>query len=184
KMGGIGDYMTPLATLPRDGTAGTLAGRVWLPAAGGPAIAAVRADDVYDISALAPTMRDLCEAPDPAAIIRAGKGERIGALGDILANTPEAQRDPQRPWLLTPIDLQAIKAAGVTFPLSMLERVIEEQARGSPEKAQAIRGSVQSQLGGDIRKLVPGSKQAAELKRVLIEQCAWSQYLEVGIGPD
>ena len=89
-----------------------------------------------------------------------------------------------KPWLLAPIDLQAIKAAGVTFPLSMLERVIEEQARGAPEKAEAIRASVQAQLGGDIRKLVPGSKQAAELKRVLIEQGAWSQYLEVGIGPD
>jgi fumarylacetoacetate (FAA) hydrolase family protein len=183
-MGRIADYMTPVATLPRDGTAGALAGRVWLPAAGGPAIAAVRADGVYDISALAPTMRDLCEASDPAEIVRAGKGERIGALGDILANTPEAQRDPQRPWLLTPIDLQAIKAAGVTFPLSMLERVIEEQARGSPAKAEAIRKSIAAQLGGNLAKLVPGSPQAAELKRVLIEQGAWSQYLEVGIGPD
>ena len=91
---------------------------------------------------------------------------------------------PSKPWLMAPVDLQAIKAAGVTFPLSMLERVIEEQARGAPEKAEAIRRSVQAQLGGDIRSLVPGSKQAAELKRVLIEQGAWSQYLEVGIGPD
>src|SRR5437764_11364908 len=82
-MARIADYMTPLATLPRDGTAGALAGRVWLPAAGGPAIAAVRADGVYDISTLAPTMRDLCEAPDPATIVRTVKGERIGALGDI-----------------------------------------------------------------------------------------------------
>ena len=91
---------------------------------------------------------------------------------------------PRKPWLLAPNDLQAIKAAGVTFPLSMLERVIEEQARGAPEKAEAIRRSVQAQLGGNIRTLVPGSAQAAELKRVLIEQGAWSQYLEVGIGPD
>ena len=117
-------------------------------------------------------------------MLREGKGERIGTLADILANTPEATRDASKPWLLAPVDLQAIKAAGVTFPLSMLERVIEEQARGSPEKAQAIRQSVQAQLGGDLAKLVPGSKQAAELKRVLIEQGAWSQYLEVGIGPD
>jgi fumarylacetoacetate (FAA) hydrolase family protein len=146
-MGRIADYITPVATLPRDGTAGALAGRVWLPAASGPAIAAVRADGVYDISALAPTMRDLCEAPDPAALLRSAKGERIGALGDILANTPEAQRDPSKPWLLTPTDLQAIKAAGVTFPLSMLERVIEEQARGSPAKAEAIRKSIAAQLG-------------------------------------
>ena len=145
---------------------------------------AVRGDGVWDISRLAPTMRDLAEAADAAAIVKQGKGERIGTLADILANTPEAQRDAKKPWLLAPIDLQAIKAAGVTFPLSMLERVIEEQARGAPEKAEAIRRSVQAQLGGDIRSLVPGSKQAAELKRVLIEQGAWSQYLEVGIGPD
>jgi len=183
-MAGVADSMTPSATLPRDGTAGALAGRIWRPDAGGPSIVAVRGDGVFDISKLTPTMRDLAESADAVAIVRDGRGERVGALADILANTPEAQRDARKPWLLAPIDLQAIKAAGVTFPLSMLERVIEEQARGSPEKAQAIRGSVQSQLGGDIRKLVPGSKQAAELKRVLIEQGAWSQYLEVGIGPD
>jgi len=183
-MGNVAEYMTPAATLPRDGTAGALAGRVWLPQADGPAVVAVRPDGIYDISALAPTMRDLCEAVDPVAIVRAGKGERIGTLADILANTPEDRRDRGKPWLLTPIDLQAIKAAGVTFPRSMLERVIEEQARGAPEKAEAIRKSVLSQIGGDLAKLVPGSAQAAELKRVLIEQGAWSQYLEVGIGPD
>ena len=183
-MARVADHMTPAGTLPKDGTSGALAGRVWLPDAGGPAVVAVRADGVYDISRLAPTMRDLCEADNPAAIVRDGKGERIGTLDAILANTPEANRDAKQPWLLAPCDLQAIKAAGVTFPLSMLERVIEEQARGSPEKAEAIRKSVQAQLGGNIRTLVPGSPQAAELKRVLIEQGAWSQYLEVGIGPD
>jgi len=183
-MGRIADYMTPHATLPSDGTAGALVARVWLPQIEGPAVAAIRSDGVYDISALAPTVRDLCEMPDPAAIVRGGKGQRIGALGDILANTPEEQRRPAKPWLLAPIDLQAIKAAGVTFPLSMLERVIEEQARGAPEKAEAIRASIAAQLGGNLAKLVPGSPQAAELKRVLIEQGAWSQYLEVGIGPD
>lgn len=183
-MPSVVDAMTPHATLPKDGTQGALAGRVWLPDAGGPAVVAVRADGVYDISQLASTMRDLCEAPDPAGIVRQGLARKIGALEDILANTPEEKRDTRKPWLLAPNDLQAIKAAGVTFPLSMLERVIEEQARGSPEKAAAIRTSVATNLGGDIRKLVPGSAQAAELKRVLIEQGAWSQYLEVGIGPD
>jgi fumarylacetoacetate (FAA) hydrolase family protein len=183
-MRSVAECMTPEATLPKDGTAGALAGRVWLPDVEGPAVVAVRADGVYDISKLAPTMRDLAEAPDPAALVRDGKGARIGALADILANTPPEQRDAKKPWLLTPVDLQALKAAGVTFPLSMLERVIEEQARGAPEKAEAIRTSVQRQLGGDLAKLVPGSKEAAELKRVLIEQGAWSQYLEVGIGPD
>jgi len=183
-MARIGDYMTAAATLPRDGTAGALAGRVWRPDLEGPSVVAVRGDGVWDISRLAPTMRDLAEAPDPAAIVRGGKGEHLGALDDILANTPDAARDPRKPWLLAPVDLQAIKAAGVTFPLSMLERVIEEQARGAPEKAEAIRRSVAAQLGGDLARLVPGSREAAELKRVLIEQGAWSQYLEVGIGPD
>jgi fumarylacetoacetate (FAA) hydrolase family protein len=183
-MARVADYMTPEASLPKDGTAGALAARVWRPDVEGPSVAAVRGDGVWDISRLAPTMRDLAEAPDAAAIVKQGKGERIGALADILANTPEAMRDAGKPWLLAPVDLQAIKAAGVTFPLSMLERVIEEQARGAPEKAEAIRRSVQAQLGGDIKSLVPGSSQAAELKRVLIEQGAWSQYLEVGIGPD
>ena len=183
-MARIADRMTPEATLPRDGTTGALAGRVWRPEAGGPSVVALRGADVWDISKLAPTLRDLAEAADAAAMLRDGKGERIGTLGDILANTPEATRDAKKAWLLAPVDLQAVKAAGVTFPLSLLERVIEEQARGSPEKAQAIRQSVQAQLGGDLAKLVPGSQQAAELKRVLIEQGAWSQYLEVGIGPD
>src|SRR5262245_36365557 len=183
-MARIADYMTPNATLPTDGTAGALVARAWVPQAEGPAVAAIRSDGVYDISALAPTVRDLCEMPDPAAIVRSGKGERIGALGDILANTPEDQRSAGKPWLLAPIDLQAIKAAGVTFPLSMLERVIEEQARGAPEKAEAVRASIAAQLGGNLAKLVPGSQPAAELKRVLIEQGLWSQYLEVGIGPD
>ena len=66
----------------------------------------------------------------------------------------------------------------------MLERVIEEQAKGAPEKAAAIRGSVETLLGGDLRKLKPGSKQALALKQTLIDAGAWSQYLEVGIGED
>jgi fumarylacetoacetate (FAA) hydrolase family protein len=180
----LANHMTTKVTLPKDGTVGALAGRVWLPDVEGPAVVAVRADGVYDISKVSPTMRDLAEAPNPAAIVRDGKGPRIGALDEILANTPTDRRDTSKPWVLAPVDLQALKAAGVTFPLSMLERVIEEQARGAPEKAEAIRTSVQRQLGGDLAKLVPGSKEAAELKRVLIEQGAWSQYLEVGIGPD
>jgi fumarylacetoacetate (FAA) hydrolase family protein len=176
--------MSVAATLPADGTAGALAGRVWLPTAEGPAVVAVRPDGLYDISSLAPTMRDLCEDAEPARLMREGKGRRIGALADILANTPEPERDATKPWLLAPIDLQAIKAAGVTFPRSMLERVIEEQARGAPEKAEAIRTSVEAHFGGDLANLVPGSKAAAEFKRVLIAEGAWSQYLEVGIGPD
>ncbi len=120
----------------------------------------------------------------PSRIVRKGSGEKIGRLADILANTPELTRDPTKPWLLAPNDLQAIKAAGVTFARSMLERVIEEQAKGAPEKAAAIRLTVEKQLGGDLRALKPGSPQALELKKTLIAAGAWSQYLEVGIGED
>lgn len=182
-MAGIAEAMTVAATLPTDAAA-ALAGRVWLPDVKGPAVAAVRGGDLYDISRQAPTVRDLAEMENPVAIVREGTAERIGTLADILANTPEESRNTRKPWLLAPVDLQALKAAGVTFPRSMLERVIEEQARGAPEKADAIRKSIARQLGGDLASLVPGSAQAAELKRVLIEQGAWSQYLEVGIGPD
>jgi len=178
------DWMSEQATLPRDGTAGALAGRVWRPDLKGPSIVAIRQDGVFDISRHAATMRDLCETDGAAEIVRSGSGERIGTLAEILSNTPEASRDAGKPWLLAPIDLQAIKAAGVTFARSLLERVIEEQAKGAPEKAEAIRTQVQRQLGGDLRSLKPGSPQALELKKVLIAQGAWSQYLEVGIGED
>jgi fumarylacetoacetate (FAA) hydrolase family protein len=147
-------------------------------------VVAVRAGGVFDISATLATMRDLCEAADPAALVRTAPGERIGGLAEILANTPEQLRNPAMPWLLAPIDLQAVKAAGVTFARSMLERVIEEQAKGAPEKANAIRATIDQQLGGSLRNLKPGSAQALELKRTLIAQGAWSQYLEVGIGED
>ena len=126
-------HLDPATTLPSDGTAGTLVGRAWLPAVDGPAAVVVRADGLYDITRAFPTVRDLAETRDPAAAAAAAKGERIGMLADVLANTPEGGRDQTKPWLLAPVDLQAIKAAGVTFAQSLLERVIEEQARGAPE---------------------------------------------------
>ncbi|MFL5168818.1 MAG: fumarylacetoacetate hydrolase family protein [Microvirga sp.] len=170
--------------LPGDGTVGALGGRVWLPRVEGPAVVAIRDGGVFDVSRVFPTMRDLCEAGDPAAALRAVAGERVGALSDILANTPPDGRDRARPWLLAPLDLQAIKAAGVTFVISMLERVIEERARGNPDAATAIRREVNRLVGDDLAKLKPGSPEAARLKEVMIEQGVWSQYLEVGIGPD
>jgi fumarylacetoacetate (FAA) hydrolase family protein len=129
-------------------------------------------------------MRDLCEADDPAFALRHAYGEPVGAIEALLANTPPDTRNKQRPWLLAPIDLQAIKAAGVTFAVSMLERVIEERARGDLTAAAAIRQEVTSLVGDDLSKLKPGSPEALLLKNVLIAQGAWSQYLEVGIGPD
>jgi fumarylacetoacetate (FAA) hydrolase family protein len=169
---------------PTDRDAAVLVGRVWNPQVAGPSVVAVRGEQVFDITADAPTMRDLCEAGDPVAVARSTKGMSLGALTDILANTPRESRDSSRPWLLAPIDLQAIKAAGVTFAVSMLERVIEEQARGTPERANQIRAEIQATIGDDLRRLQPGSAQAMALKALLIRQGMWSQYLEVGIGPD
>ena len=120
--------------LPGDSDRAALAGRVFRPDVEGPSVVALRGSELVDISAVVPTMRDLCEAPAPAALCRDAAGEPLGTLAGILANTPRATRDPSKPWLLAPIDLQAIKAAGVTFAVSMLERVIEEQARGAPEQ--------------------------------------------------
>jgi fumarylacetoacetate (FAA) hydrolase family protein len=173
-----------LPVLPDDADAAVLAGRIWRPEAGGPSVVAVRDGTLVDVSRRFPTMRDLCEAADPAGALCAAQGDVIGSVQAVLANTPVEQRDRGKPWLLTPIDLQAIKAAGVTFVLSMIERVIEERARGNPGAAAAIRAEVNRLVGDDLAKLKPGSAEAAHLKQVLIEQGAWSQYLEVGIGPD
>src|SRR3954454_16111095 len=126
------------ALLPEDGETGALAGRVWLPAASGPSVVAIRPDGVYDITAQHPTMSSLAAQPDPAAALRTADGVPLGPLDAIAANTPPDRRDRNRPWLLAPIDLGVIKAAGVTFAVSMLERVIEERARGNPSAAAAI----------------------------------------------
>lgn len=176
--------LTAKELLPEDGTRGTLAGRVWLPQANGPAVVAVRSDGVFDVSATFPTISALCEQDNPAQALAQTTGERIGDLETITANTPPDHRDGTTPWLLAPVDLQTLKAAGVTFAISMLERVIEERAKGNPASADAIRKEVTRLIGDDLSKLKPGSDQAMHLKKVLIEQNAWSQYLEVGIGPD
>jgi fumarylacetoacetate (FAA) hydrolase family protein len=171
-------------TLPADGVAGALAARVWRPEAKGPSVCAIRKDGVHDISAAFPTMRDLCEAKNPAAALKRAKGELLCSLADLLANSVESARKPRKPWLLAPTDLQSVKAAGVTFPISMIERVIEEKARGDARAAESIRAEINRLVGGDLRRLKPGSRQAMVLKQKLIEAGAWSQYLEVGIGPD
>lgn len=180
----LADYLTPAATLPKDGADATLAGRIWRPDADGPSVVAIRPDGVFDVSAAFPTIRDLCEADDPARALKQFLGQRVGELATILSNTDPDRREPTRPWLLAPADLQAIKAAGVTFAVSMLERVIEERARGDIEAASTIRSQVKALVGDDLAKLRPGSDAAMKLKQLLIQQGAWSQYLEVGIGPD
>lgn len=170
-------------SLPADAAQASLVGRVWRPDVDGPSVVALRGGRVYDLSRSFPTMRDLAETDDPAGAART-RGEDIGDVAEILANSLESARDPARPWFLAPIDLQAVKAAGVTFAVSLLERVIEEQARGAPERAAAVRAEVEAALGGAVTGLRPGSPEAAELKRLLEAKGLWSQYLEVGIGPD
>ena len=177
------DYISVAACLPADADRATLVGRVWLPQVEGPAVVALRGGQVIDITRAAPTVADLISAADPAALAKAD-GPVIGSVADLLANADETARDASKPWPLAPIDLQAVKAAGVTFVASMLERVIEEQARGDATKADAIRQRIVSIIGDDLAAIKPGSADAQRIKDVLLSQNAWSQYLEVGIGPD
>ncbi|MRG59170.1 fumarylacetoacetate hydrolase [Agromyces sp. CFH 90414] len=170
--------------LPADGTVGALAGRVFDPAVGGPSVIAIRAEGVVDLSARFATMRALTEQADPAAALAAADGPVLASLDEVVANTPDDVRDPSCPWLLSPIDLHVVKAAGVTFPVSMIERMIEERAGGAADAAADVRAEVLGLLGGSLDDLVPGSPEAAALKELLIERGMWSQYLEVGIGPD
>lgn len=177
------DYISVAACLPADADRATLVGRVWLPQVDGPAVVALRGGQVIDITRAAPTISDLISAADPAAVAKAD-GPVIGSVADLLANADETARDASKPWPLAPVDLQAVKAAGVTFVASMLERVIEEQARGDATKADAIRQRIVSIIGDDLAAIRPGSAEAQRIKEVLLSQNAWSQYLEVGIGPD
>ena len=178
--------MTKLASrLPEDAERACLVGRAWRPDKDGPSLVTVRDGQVVDITSAAhPTVRDLIETGDAAAIAGRADGEALGAAADLLANSDETTRDTGRPWLLAPVDLQAVKASGVTFVVSLLERVIEEQARGDAGRAAKIREEIGAVIGDDLSKLEPGSERAMELKAHLVARNAWSQYLEVGIGPD
>ncbi|MBD9596012.1 MULTISPECIES: fumarylacetoacetate hydrolase family protein [unclassified Ensifer] len=161
---------------------GTFVGRVWLSEEKGPILVTVRAGVVFDITTKeAPTMRDLLEMDDPVEFVRARQGRAICALTEVLSVAPRASEAPR---LLAPCDLQAIKACGVTFARSMLERVIEERAAGNPDLASKIRERVTVLVGDSLRDLKAGSPEAAKVKEALIEEGVWSQYLEVGIGPD
>ncbi len=170
--------------LPEDHKNATLVGRVWHPDRAGPAIVRIDGDDVVDITSREiPTMRDLLETEDPTATARRARGEVIASVKSLVADsTPDATPDGLR--LLSPADLQAIKASGVTFAGSMIERVIEEKADGNPDFAAAIREKCQRILGDSLRNVEPGSEKAAEVKSVLQGEGLWSQYLEVGIGAD
>jgi fumarylacetoacetate (FAA) hydrolase family protein len=173
--------------LPEDVANALLVGRVWRPASennavNGPAVVAVRGGRVIDITRHAPTVSDLFERDDAAAIARSAEGDDLGDVAELVAAS-EKQPGPGALRLLAPCDLQAIKAAGVTFAVSLLERVIEEQAKGDPGRAEELRQTLQASIGTNLADMKPGSDAALRLKDELIERGLWSQYMEVGIGP-
>jgi len=179
----IHSFLNPGVTLPKDAETAVLVGRVWVEGKGA-VLVRVTPQDVSDLSRLAPTMSELLELPDPAASVRSFHAPRLADTEAVLANTAYDLRHKAQPWLLAPCDLQAVKASGVTFVASMLERVIEEQARGDASRAATVRTAVTSVIGDNLSAVRPGSPEAMRLKEVLSAQGMWSQYLEVGIGPD
>ena len=176
--------LNPEIIHPEDSVQATLVCRVWRPGdISGPSVVTVCGRALHDVSRLAPTVSELVNMDDPVSALRGHEGEEIGSIDDILANSHADALDPSRPYLLAPVDLQALKACGVTFVRSILERVIEEHAKGDPAGAEAAREKILREIGGDLAKVRPGSDDAERLKQLLIERGLWSQYLEVGIGP-
>lgn len=178
---------SPGQVLPEDADQALLIGRVWDVETAGPRVVAVSEGTVFDLHRLAGTVAELMELPDPAAAVRAALAdanlaEPRWAIADVVSASLAGDRT--RPRLLAPVDLQVIKACGVTFVDSMIERVIEERCAGDAARAAEVRKLVGRALGGSLADLRPGSPEAAEAKRILIAEGLWSQYLEVGIGPD
>src|SRR6476659_10605851 len=165
------NWLGSVPCLPLDDSAAMLVGRVWRPDVEGPSVVFIQKDEVYDLSSVAPTCSQLLELENPVAAIRAARGlPRLGFFRDVLGNSSEEARNPRAPWLLAPCDLQAIKASGVTFVASLLEREIEEQARGDAAKAAGLRHSSTSVIGDNLQAVRPGSDEAQRLKDVLIAQ--------------
>lgn len=169
---------TPSHCLPEDLDRALLIGRVWRPAPiDGPSVVVVRAGQVFDITWFAATTADLLDHSDVAEVARSVRGESLGSVHALLSGELGLQ-------LLAPCDVQAVKACGVTFAVSLLERVIEEQAGGDASKATEVRGMINELIGTDLAQVQPGSDGAMRLKAELQRRGVWSQYMEVGIGPD
>jgi fumarylacetoacetate (FAA) hydrolase family protein len=175
----------PTNYLPHDVERALLVGRVWRKTATyeGPSVVVVRNGEVLDITASASTTADLFDREDVVQFARTVAGEALGSVQTLVeANLGAVQE--HAPRLLAPNDVQAIKACGVTFAVSLIERVIEEQAGGDASKAQEVRQTIAATIGTDLSKIKPGSEAAIKLKAELERRGAWSQYMEVGIGPD
>ena len=172
-----------LPLLPADSDQALLLGRIWDPRFGGPRVAAVHGDTAHDLTGVTGTVSELLERPDHVdAVRRAVAGEASWRTEDVLEAS--LAQDLTRPHLLAPVDLQVVKACGVTFVDSMIERVIEERVGGNPARAAEVRALIAEALGSSISAVRPGTPEALRAKSVLQEQGLWSQYLEVGIGPD
>lgn len=174
------------ALLPDDSSAALLVGRLWDPETAGPRPVLVDGDTLVDLFAYAPTVSELLNAKQPETLLEQARSSdaRRWHLADILTGMPDGTATTDGPHLLAPIDLQAVKACGVTFVDSMVERVIEERCGGDFTLAEQMRAQVLEALGGNLAGLRPGSPEAARVKDVLVREGFWSQYLEVGIGPD
>jgi len=177
------------SVLPQDKESATLVGRAWLPGQpGGPSPVSLREGSLYDLSAVTPTSSALLNCADPVRVVRdaiaRGWAKPVADVAAAIENSHADRRDPARPYILAPCDLQAVRACGVTFVSSMVERVIEEHARGDADRAESIRRAIGEEIGAGIRSVKPGSAEAMRLKASLIKRDLWSQYLEVGIGMD
>jgi fumarylacetoacetate (FAA) hydrolase family protein len=177
------------SVLPQDSEVATLVGRAWLPGrSGGPTPVALREGSLYDLSRVTATSSSLLNATNPLRLVRdaiaRGWAKPVADVEAAIENSQYDRRDPTGAYILAPCDLQAIRACGVTFVSSMVERVIEEFSKGDAAKADSIRRSIGDEIGAGIRTVRPGSAQAMQLKESLIKRDLWSPYLEVGIGPD
>ena len=172
------------AHLPSDLSDALLVGRVWRAGdINGPCVVVVRNGEVFDVTASANTVSDLLDQKDVAGFVRSVQGESLGRVETLIETALSGKVDAQATHLLAPCDVQAIKACGVTFAVSLLERVIEEQAGGDASRADELRTALLKDIGADLSSIKPGSPEAEKLKQQFIERGAWSQYMEVGIGP-
>lgn len=169
--------------LPDDAEAAILVGRIWISGeTNGPCIVKIENGEVYDLTAITPTMASLINHSNPLTVVC--KASKKNYLGNVDAYLEGSSSNPDNNHLLAPNDIQSIKACGVTFVDSMLERIVEEKALGDPSKAEEIRKNLIKELGSDLSTVIPGTQQTEKIKEYLINEGLWSQYLEVGLGPD